>query len=59
MPGFDLKEFPLVVGVNDDRSHLLLVNLLTEEITCISRILKTNEYDWISDLMVTYKPDNK
>ena len=59
MPGFDLKEFPLVVGVNRDLSHLLLVNLLTEETTCIARILKTDLDDWISDLMVTYKPDNK
>jgi len=51
MPGFDVREFPLVVGVNDYCSYLLLVNLRTEETMCISRVVKQT----ITDLMLTYK----
>ena len=55
VPGFDLREFPLVVGVDDNCSFLLLANLQTEEAVVVSRIIKKDARDCICDLILTYK----
>ena len=59
LPGYNLEKFPFVVGLNGDRTELLLANLRTEVVVPLTCIKKLANFDCITDISIMYKEKSK
>lgn len=59
LPGYNFEKFPFVVGLNGDRTELLLANLRTEVVVPLTCIKKLANFDCITDISIMYKEKAK
>lgn len=55
LPGFDAKEFPYVVGLNNDCTELILANVVSQRTTRIVHLVKKSGFDRIADVQTSYQ----
>lgn len=55
LPGFNMKTFPYVIGLNSDETRILLMNIVSQKTTSLVTIAAKSDADTIDNLTVSFK----